>query len=318
MKALRCAVSRSAFALRLPMAGLLLTAGSLLMAGCSIFPTTRRLPVPKAPPLVQTATPAQIVEQINNHWNALKNLTATVEIYATELKSAQGVEKDFPSCRGYIIISRPQWLRVLGTYFGVKIFDMASDGNQFTLVIPSKNLAIKGSNTVTEKSANPLENLRPDFFFDAIVVRGLDPDESHMVSADTDTIEDPKKRHLYIEPEYVLTVMRRTADSRELMPVRQITFHRDDMRPYEQDLYDAEGNLTTTITYSNYATFAAGEYPSRVVIKRPIEGIQLTLAVEHVQENIDLPADQFTVNVPKGMKVCAPADQSCLAGTGSR
>lgn len=276
----------------------------LLLAGCSLFPTTRHLPVPKAPPLVQTATPKELVAQLDDHWGALHNLTATVEIQATELKTSEGVEKDFPSARGYIVISKPQLLRVAGTYFGVTIFDMASNGNQFTLVIPSKNTAIEGSNTVTQKVANPLENLRPDFFFDAIVVRGLDPDESYMVSADTDTIEDLAKKHLYIEPEYVLTVMRRDpSDHDEFIPVRQVTFHRDDMRPYEQDLYDAQGTLTTVITYGTYAKYDAGMYPSRVLIKRPIEGIQLNLTVERVEENVKLPADEFEVKIPSGVKV---------------
>lgn len=292
---------------RLPRRALSASALSLplLLAGCSLFPTTRHLPVPKAPALVQTATPQQLVTQLNDRWDALKNLTATVEIQATELKTAEGVEKDFPSSRGYIILSKPQLLRVLGTYFGVTIFDMASNGSQFTLVIPPKGLAIEGSNTVTEKSANPLENLRPDFFFDAIVVRGLDPDESYMVSADTDTIEDPAKKHLYIEPEYVLSVMRRDPnDSGEFIPVRQVTFHRDDMRAYEQDLYDRQGTLTTVITYSAYASFSAGMYPSRVVIKRPLEGIELNITVERVQENLtNLPADQFEVKIPPGTKV---------------
>lgn len=290
MRTNRCAISS---------AGLMLP---LLLAGCSLFPTTRHVPVPKAPPLVETATPKQLVTQLDEHWSALKNLTATVEIQATELNNAQGVEKEFPSCRGYIIIGKPQLLRVAGTYFGVKIFDMASNGAHFTLVIPSKNTAIEGSNTVTEKAANQLENLRPDFFYDAIVVRGLEPDESYMVSADTDIV--PSKRHLYLEPEYVLSVIRRDPSGNgEFIPVRQVTFHRDDMRPYEQDLYDAKGNLTTVITYGAYASFTAGMYPSRVVIKRPIEGIVLTLTVDRVQENVDLPADEFTVKIPPGTPV---------------
>lgn len=291
-KLTRCALS--ATGLTLP----------LLLAGCSLFPTTRHLPVPKAPPLVQTATPQQLVTQLNDQWDALHNLTATVEIQATELKTMEGVEKEFPSCRGYIIITKPRMLRVLGTYFGVTIFDMSSNGNTFTMVIPPKSLVIEGTNTVTEKSANPLENLRPDFFFDAIAVRGLDPDEAYMVAADTETIEDVAKKHLYTEPEYVLSVMRRVpADHGQFVPVRQVTFHRDDMRPYEQDLYDAKGNLTTVITYSNYADFQAGEYPSRVVIKRPIEGIELTLTVERVQQNVDLPTDEFNVKIPDGAKL---------------
>lgn len=292
MRTMRCAVCG---------AGLTLP---LLLAGCSLFPTTRHLPVPKAPPLVQTATPQQLVTQLNDHWDALHNLTATVEIQATELKSAEGVEKDFPTARGYIIISKPQMLRVLAQYFGVTIFDMTSNGSDFTLVIPPKGMAIEGSNAVTEKSANPLENLRPDFFFDAIAVRGLDPDESYMVSADTDTIEDPAKKHLYLEPEYVLSVMRHDPSQRsQFIPVRQVTFHRDDMRPYEQDLYDAQGTLTTVITYGPYAKFDAGMYPTRVFIKRPIEGIQLAITVERVQENVNLPSDEFEVKIPEGAKI---------------
>lgn len=292
MTAMRCALSRMGLAL------------PLLLAGCSLFPTTRRLPVPKAPALVQAATPQQLVTQLNQQWDALNNLTATVEIQATETKTAEGVEKDFPSCRGYIIIRKPQMLRVAGTYFGLTIFNMASNGSNFTLVIPPKNVAIEGSNSVTEKSANQLENLRPAFFFDAIAVQGLQPDESYMVSSDTATVEDPAKKHLYLEPEYVLSVMRQVpSDHGEFVAVRQVTFHRDDMRPYQQNLYDAQGNLTTVISYGTYAKFDAGMYPSRVVIKRPMEGIQLTLSVERVYENVKLPADEFDVTIPQGATV---------------
>ena len=183
-----------------------------LLTGCSyIIPTQRHLPVPKAPAITRNATPEQLVAQLNQRWDALNTLTATVEIYATELKTAEGLEKDFPSCRGFILMRKPKMLRVAGTYFGVKIFDMASNGDQFTLVIPSKNMAIQGTNAVTEKSSNALENLRPDFFLDAIAVHGLDPDNDYMVAADTETIEDAAKKHLYSVPEYILSVMRQKA-----------------------------------------------------------------------------------------------------------
>ena len=261
----------------------------LLLSGCSyLIPTKRHLPVPKAPAIVQTATPEELVKQLNQRWNAVDTLTATVEIYATETKSSEGLEKDFPSCRGYILMRKPKMLRVLGTYFGVKIFDMASDGDHFTLVIPSKSMAIQGLGTVTEKSANPLENLRPDFFLDAIAVRGLDPDDEYMVASDTETVEDTEKKHLYTEPEYVLSVMRRK-NGHENLPIRSVTFHRDDMLPYDQYVYNSDGELETQIFYSNYTTFSAGKYPSKVTIKRPKEGIQLVLSVVRVEENVDFP-----------------------------
>jgi hypothetical protein len=271
----------------------------LLLSGCSYFiPTKRHLPVPKAPAIVQTATSDELVKQLNQRWEAIQTLTATVEVYATETKSAEGVAIDIPSSRGYILMRKPKMLRVLGTYFGVKVFDMASDGNRFTLVIPSKNLAIQGSNTVTEKSANPLENLRPDFFLDAIAVRGMDPDDEYMVASDTETVSDASNKHLYSEPEYVLSIMRHKS-GHELLPARTITFHRDDMLPYDQYVYSAEGELETQIYYANYATFSAGKYPSKVTIKRPQEGIQIVLSVVRVEENVDLPASQFEVAIPK-------------------
>ncbi len=269
----------------------------LLLAGCNILPTTRHLPVPKAPSLVQTATPEELVKQINQRWNALNTLTATVEIYATGFKTEQGIAKDYPSCRGFILMRKPQMLRVAGTYFGVKIFDMTSTGSHFTLVMPTKSLVIEGSNKVTEKSANQWENLRPDFFLDALVVRGLDPDNEYMMTNDTETVEDAAKKHLYTMPEYVLNVMRPKAGN-EKQAVRVITFHRDDMLPYDQDIYDSTGTLETQVIYSNYADFSAGRYPSTVTIKRPQEGIQLVLTVERVEENVDLPDKQFEVDIP--------------------
>jgi outer membrane lipoprotein-sorting protein len=275
----------------------------LLLSGCSYFiPTKRHLPVPIAPANVQTATPDELVERLNQRSEAIQTLTATVEVYVTETKSAEGLAIDIPSSRGYILMRKPKMLRVAGTYFGVRVFDMASDGNHFTLVIPSKNLVIEGSNTVTEKSANPLENLRPDFFLDAIAVRGMDPDDEYMVASDTETVADAANKHLYSEPEYILSVMHHKS-GRELLPTRTITFHRDDMLPYDQTVYNSEGVLETQIFYSNYATFSAGKYPSKVVIKRPQEGIEITLSVERVQENVDLPASQFEVKIPDGATI---------------
>ena len=279
----------------------------LLLAGCSLIPTTRHLPLPKPASGVKSATPQELVNELNQRWDALNTLTATVEIQATESKTAEGVvtQETFPSCRANILMRKPEMLRVYGRVpvVGTEMFDMASDGNRFTLVIPPKNLAIEGTNSIAEKDPNhPLYNLRPDFFLDAIAVRGLEANDEFMVVNDTETIEDAAKKHLYIEPEYVLSVMRPKAGN-EKLPVRVITFHRDDMMPSDQDIYDSEGNLDTQVTYSNYAVFTAGNYPSRVVVKRPKEGIQLVLTVDDVKENIEFSDSQFRVKIPEGTTI---------------
>ena len=89
--------------------------------------------------------------------------------------------------------------------------------------------------------------------------------------------EDASNKHLYSEPEYVLSIMHHKS-GQEFLPVRTITFHRDDMLPYDQYVYNSDGVLETQIFYSNYTTFSAGKYPSKVTIKRPQEGIQLVLS----------------------------------------
>ncbi len=275
----------------------------LLLAGCSLLPTTRKLPVPKAPAIVQTVTPEELVAQLNQRWNAVHSLTATVEMQATELKTKEGLAKEWPSGRGFILMRKPDMLRVVGQYFGERIFDMVSNGKTFTLEIPLKNKAIEGENTLTNKSSNSLENLRPGFFLDALLVQGVDPDDFYSVAADTETVEDAAKKHLLLTPEYVLSIMLGKQGSQELKPVRVITFHRDNLLPCDQDIYDREGNLETHITYSNYQNFGAGEYPARIVIRRPIEGIQIVLTVVKVTENVTLPNDQFEVSIPAGTNI---------------
>jgi hypothetical protein len=146
-------------------------------------------------------------------------------------------------------------------------------------------------------------NLRPDFFFDAMLVHGLRPDDFYSVTADTETIEDSSKKHLYITPEYVLSITRHNPGARSDTPVRVVTFHRDDLLPYQQDLYDEKGNLETIVQYTKYADFNGSRYPSVVTIKRPIEGIQLVLTVARVIENPKLTDDQFEVKMPDGVKV---------------
>jgi len=292
-------------------AALCLALPLVLLAGCSLFPTTRKLPVPRTPEVTQTVSPEDLVDRLNQRWAGMDSLTATVEIRATEFKTKEGVEKDFPSCKGFILMRKPGMLRVVGQLFGVaRIFDMASDGSNFTLLMPTKSKAIEGSDTAEKKPANSagtdqpsFENLRPGFFFDALMVHGVAPEDFYMRIADTSTVEDAAKKHLYTVPEYVLSITRHNPGSRNDTPVRVVTFHREDLLPYQQDLYDKGGNLETEVSYSQYADFNGSKYPSIVTIKRPLEGIQLVMTIERVVENPKLTDDQFQIKIPEGTKI---------------
>jgi hypothetical protein len=276
----------------------------LMLTGCSFFfPTTRKLPVPKAPLVTKTISPEELVDQLNDRWASIRTLTAKVEFQASVSKSKEGVATDYPSVEGHILMRKPADLRVLGRYFGVTAFDMTSDGKCFTLSIPHNDKVIKGCGASKKKSANAWENLRPGFFFDAILVRGLDPDDHYDVTSETLMMEDVAKKHLYSEPEYILHITRFEPGRQKGTPVRVVYFHRDDLLPYQQDVYDSEGNLETQVTYASYQDFEGSKYPSTVTIKRPLEELQIVLTVEDVHENLPLADDQFVVQIPEGSKI---------------
>jgi hypothetical protein len=275
----------------------------LLLAGCSLLPTTRKLPVPKAPSLEQSITPEQLVDRMNQRWAAINTLFAKVEIRASKVETNRAMATDYPSVEGVILMRKPDSLRVVGLTFGVKVFDMASTGECFSLSIPHYDEVMKGCGPSKIKSANTWENLRPNFFFDAMLVRGLEPNDLYSVVADSETIEDAARKHLFTVPEYVLSISRSKPGTQQLQPVRVVTFKRDTLLPYQQDLYDSQGNLETQVTYGTYQDFEGSKYPSTVTIKRPLEEVTIVLTVESVKENQPLADDQFVVQIPEGSKI---------------
>ena len=275
----------------------------LLLTGCSLLPTTRKLPVPKAPATIQTVTAEELVARLNERWAAINSLTAKVEFQASVSKSKEGVTTDYPSVEGVILMRKPEMLRVVGHFTVVRLFDMASNGECFTLSMPREGKVLKGCGPSKQKSKNTWENLRPGFFFDAMLVRGLATDDLYSRVSDSETVEDPARKHLFTFPEYILTISRRKPGSQQLTPLRVVTFHREDLQPYQQDIYDDEGNVETQVFYQGYQDFEGGKFPSKVTIKRPMDEIQIVLTVEDVHENQPLTDDQFIVQIPAGSKI---------------
>ena len=278
----------------------------LTLTGCSLFFFhTRKLPKPISVGTPRTLTPLELVNELDTRWEEMQTLNATVEIQASAEKSAEGVARDYTSFRSIILLRKPGMLRVFGRVpvVGTTMFDMATDGSNFTLYVPSKSKAVRGANSLKKKSANQMENLRPDFFYDAMMVRGLEPQDHFSVTADSETLVDDSKKHLYIVPEYVINITRAVPNSREQAPVRSITMIRTTMLPYQQDFYDDDGNIVTRVIYSGYQDFGFGMYPGTITIRRPQEQFELVLTVDKISRNTPLSDDQFSVKVPEGIPV---------------
>jgi outer membrane lipoprotein-sorting protein len=276
------------------------------LTGCvSLFVSKRKLLVPIAPATVQTASADQLVASMNQSWDKFQSMTAAVDIQASHLKAREGVATDYPTFRANLLLSKPNKLRILGRTPLVQttMFDLASDGTNFTLVIPHNNVVYHGLNSSKGTSPNWYENLRPGFLFNAMVVRGVEQDELYSVTSESITEEDAASKHLLLHPEYVLNIVRRKPNSQELFPVRVVRFHREDLLPYEQDLYDDAGVMETQVIYGPYKDFEGAKYPGTITLKRPQDEYQLVMTVERVVSNPTLTDDQFQAVIPKGSTV---------------
>jgi hypothetical protein len=88
--------------------------------------------------------------------------------------------------------------------------------------------------------------------------------------------------------------------------VRVVHFHRDDLLPHQQDLYDDQGTLRTQVFYGAYGDYGDNKkYPSVITIKRPVEELQITLTLEKLTENAPLKDEdfQFKSQMPPDTKI---------------
>ncbi len=275
----------------------------LLLSGC--LKHTRILEQPEMPGVVMSATAQELIQQLDKRYDAIHSMNATVLFQADVGGAAKGKVTSYTSLRGYILLRQPSMLRVLGLLPVVetRAFDMASDGKNFTLLIPPKSEAIVGTGAVTTPSPNPLMNLRPQVFYDSLLVGKVGATNLVYVTSDTRIARNPHTHHLVEEPDYELGILRHIGDSRELLPERVIHISRTNLLPYQQDEYDDHGILVTRTFYSDYATFDQVPYPIRIVINRPIDGYQITLTVEKLTFNHPLADDQFDLKIPPGTKI---------------
>ena len=280
-----------------------------LLTGC--LSHTRKLQQPKLAGTVLNADVLQLVETINQRYDEMSSLTATIDFTASVGGSHRGEQTDYASCLGYILFRKPHMLRVLilVPVLHSRAMDLVSDGTSFTLLIPPRNRAIEGKNSVTKPANNPLENLRPDIFVDAILIHSISPDQIVSLIHESATVQNIHSKQLVELPEYDLTVLSEAPSTlsptlaQVAKPLRIIRFSRLDLLPIEQDIYNADGGLETQVLYGPYQDFGGIRFPSTVDINRPLDEYRIRLAVDKITVNQPLTDDQFVLKIPEGVQV---------------
>ncbi len=161
---------------RFPLRAVLAVVLALPLTGCLFRSHRAQVLLSNAP--LQTATLEQLVSTINTQANKIQTLNSTADIAASSGGSKKGKITEYKEVKGYILVRRPNMLRMIGLLPIVRnrAFDMVSDGTSFKLWVPPANKFVIGSNNVVHPSQKPLENLRPQHIYDALLLHPIDPE----------------------------------------------------------------------------------------------------------------------------------------------
>lgn len=277
------------------------------LAGC-LF-RTREVVKPVSTAVTKEATKEQLIATINSMAAHMQSLSASVDIDTTistqkKGKTNQYQVTDYPEISGYVLVRKPEMMRMKGLVPVVRstLFDMVSNGKTFALSIPPQNKFIVGSNQVGKPSSQALENLRPQAVMDALLLKEIDlRSEVAVLEQGMETVKDPKTHKDVEQPDYELIVTRQQGNDWYLS--RKIVFNRVDLLPHRQLIYDQQGRVATDAQYENFTNYEGVSFPSIVQIERPIENYSIQLVITKLNLNQPLKDEQFALSQPPGSKL---------------
>jgi outer membrane lipoprotein-sorting protein len=251
---------------------------------------------------LKIATQQQLIDYVNTQATKIQSLQATVDIDSSSGDPKNGLVTDYKEIRGYVLARKPAMLRLKGLMPVVRntAFDMVSDGEEFKLWIPPKNKFVIGANNAAYQPDKRLENMRPQYIYDSLLIPEIAQDEIAVLENGYETVLDAKK-HRVEQPNYALAVIRKGPPGWYLS--RRIEFSRIDLLPYRQRIYDQQGNVETDAHYQNYNDYAGIIFPSTIGIERPRENYDITLNMVKLEINKPLTNDQFVLEQPAGADV---------------
>ncbi len=281
---------------------MVLLAVSLAACGCGgqVHQVTTVPPTQRA--VAQEATEEQLLERYNTFARGVQSVNATLELKPTAGSKYSGVIDEYHEVKAFIQASRPYNIRMIGQapVVGKTVFDMASDGQEFEVSLPSKNKFLVGPVSLERPSNKPLENLRPQHLVDALLWPEVRKEEAVLI----EEFNDEEARY------YVLTVLR-GGYKKEIL--RKVWFDRTDLHISRLENFGPHGSLLSDVHYADWQPVAAtnmpsgnasiGDFPRVIRIDRPHDEYRLDMNVTKIALNEPLDADRFKLAPPPGEEI---------------
>ena len=267
--------------------------GAVLISACAIQRTTR-VPFSILPSQAQEASLEQLLLRLRDRSDAFQTLLATAELLPAAGSIYSGVVREYRDVKAHILLDRRSRFRMVGQAPIIRnnIFDIASDGDNFRLSIPSKRKFIVGKNSVTKNAGNTLENLRPQHIFDALVFKSFDDDNEKFFLQ-----EGREGNRQY----YIVHAVSEDKTSRIDLK-RKVWFDRADLEVFRIQWFGPEGRYMQDVNYGDYQDFKGINYPTMIQLTRPGEDYRLGIRISKVTFNQSIEAGKFFLDQPKGFE----------------
>jgi outer membrane lipoprotein-sorting protein len=267
----------------------------LLSVGFSSCFARRRLIARKGAGSTQTLLIADrqtLLDSVTRQFEAVRDFNAVVDMVPALGTAEKSKITEYKDVRAYILFRRPSDIRLIGLYPVVrtKAFDMVSNGLDFKLYVPSRNRFLVGKNEIEQPSPNKLENLRPQHFLDAMLVRPVDLKTEKVLLMNL-TDED--------NAFYIIPVVHENGNG-QLQLTRSIWFNRYNLTIARQFIFDATGNILTDARYSDWKPYDNVAFPKHIEINRPKDEYAVVIDVVKMDINKGVSPEKFALTQPEG------------------
>jgi len=251
-----------------------------------------------------------LIQAVAQQFDAIQDFSATVDMTPALGSAEKSQITEYKDVRGYIRFRRPADIRLIGLYPVVrnKAFDMVSNGTDFKLYVPSRNRFIVGRNEIDRPSPNKLENLRPQHFLDALLVRPLDLNQNKVLMENL-TDED--------NAAYILHEVHPNGDG-QLLLRRTIWFDRLNLLMFRELIFDDDGNILTDARFSDWKRYDNTPFPKHIEINRPRDEYAVVLDMIKLDVNKGVADDQFVLAQPPGTTLQVVGEAPAAPPRGTR
>jgi len=233
-----------------------------------------------------------LVGIIAKQYAAIRDFNATVDMVPALGSTEKSKITEYKDVRAFILFRKPGDIRLIGLYPVVrnKAFDMVSDGANFKLYVPARSRFLVGRNEIDQPSENKLENLRPQHFLEALLVRPIDADRDKLL-LENFTDED--------NAFYVLHVVHVNGGG-QLQLARTIWYNRYNLTMARQLIFDAAGNILTDARYTDWRRYDNVAFPKHIEIDRPRDEYAVVIDIVKMDINNGVSDDKFVLDQPEG------------------